>query len=493
MKKLFKPLPFLVCLVIAGLWLSWLKYIAENSPSHPASLGQSLSPWFKPGNLLSALFVFIIAYSLSFIRIAARQKVSKSRPMGTSEHLWYRMGELDSNNFVMLARLEGEIDETELKGALEKVIHSQPMLRCVAKKSGSKFRLLQCTSAPAKISILPRGNDDSWQQKAEEEMNCEIAVDADALWRFSWLKGEGKHELLLTLNHMIADGRSGLQFYEMLFKVLADKQYVSPELELFPAYEDQLISTDNVLSSTFKFFRAGSEYLKSKNLKWNKIAPSARDQSNSVLISETLQKESTEMLLQKCRKNKTTVTSLLSALLLDLIEGDNNTALSVAADMRPYLSNLKGSEMGYFVTSIDLIKGQSFEGGIWDLARTAKVRIQRQLNKSQFLFDQLIRYLALKTAKTDDDFRDLIKKSLNNSILITNIGKVNMQTDYGSFVLKQCCHIPAVHLMNLPFLCLAVSTVNGEMVLNFTYNAGFIHNNEAQRLVKKFMKRLQSL
>ena len=187
------------------------------------------------------------------------------------------------------------------------------------------------------------------------------------------------------------------------------------------------------------------------------------------------------------------MSSYLAASMLNLLEGEKTTALSLAADMRPHLTDIDGKEIGYFVTSLDLVKEPGFTGDKWDLARRVNQRIKKQMNKSQFRFDQLIRYLAVKTSKTNEAFQKLINKALNNSMLLTNIGRVDMQTDYGSFTLKQCFHVPSVHLMNLPFFCLATSTLNGEMVLNFTYNSGCMQKEEAELLAEKFMVSLQSL
>lgn len=493
MKRLFKPVPLFVCLVLASFWLYYLYFLGKNLLHSPGSMGRGLSPWYNTNNLISALIVFVITYSLSFMKISARTKLSSSRPMGTSEYLWYRMGQLSSNNFVMVARLEGKLDEEDLMKALKSVVKSQPMLRSGAKRKGNNVRLVEYSSALVQINTCKRQSDKFWEGKAEEEMNKEITVDANVLWRFTWIKGEEKHELLMTFNHMIADGRSGLNFYEMLFDELAGKSCELPVLPLFSAYENHMKSTDNIFSSPIKFVKAAKEYISAKKLEWNKIPETASGDSFSSLITKNLSTKLTTRLVEECRSNQTSVSSLLAASMLNLVDGERNTALSLAADMRPYLRELKGKEIGYFVTSIDLVKKEGFSGDKWSLASDVKTLIDSQLNKSQFLFDQLIRFLAFKTAKTHDAFRQLIKKALSNSMLLTNIGRVEMKTDYGSFKLNSCFHVPAVHLMNLPFFCLATSTLNGEMTLSFTYNSGCIKRSEADALVEKFMESLESL
>lgn len=493
MKIVFKPFALAVSLFIASLWLLWLYFLSQNLLDAPGSMGRALKPWYQSQNIISSLIIFLLSYSVSFIRIKSLSKISSSRLLGTSEYLWYRMGQLSSNNFVMVAELEGELDEDALKEALSKVIKSQPMLRSIIKKDGRKIRLLEFSSAPAEFIIVPRENENSWQMKAEEEMNHEIALDAIKLWRFTWLKGEGKHELLMTLNHMIADGRSGLNFFEMLFRVLADKDFQPEVLPLFPAYENQLKNTDGPFSTSAKFLKAFREYRSSKKEEWNKISTTENKESYSSLICRKASPDLVENLLENCRGNQATMSSYLAALMLNLADGNGSTALSLAADMRPYLTSIKGNEIGYFVTSLDLVKNQNNSGEKWELARKVKERIDGQLNKGQFLFDQMIRYLAFKSSGTNEGFKQLIKKALSNSMLLTNIGRVDMPSDYGAFKLKACFHVPSVHLMGVPFFCLAVSTLEGEMVLNFTYNKGCMKLADAEALVEKFMASLKSV
>ena len=489
MKRLFKPSPLIISGSMVVFCLFGIFLFTEVMPALDG-VERNVN---QVDSLISIILLFIISYSLSYLRFQAKQKLISSRSFGTSEHLWYRMGQLSSNNFVMVAQIEGELKEEGLKKALQSVAKSQPMLRSCVKRKGNKIRLVEYTSALVQIRIFERQSDKFWEGKVEEEMNTSIDVAADPLWRFTWIKGDGEHELLMTFNHMIADGRSGLHFFEMLFDKLADGSCELPVLPLFSAYENHMKNTDHIFSSPIKFLKAVTEYVSAKKLSWNKIPETAGGGSFSSLITKNLSAELTTSLVEKCRSKQTSVSSFLAASMLDLVDGEKNTALSLAADMRPYLRELKGKEIGYFVTSIDLVKREEFSGDKWSLASVVKTRIESQLNKSQFLFDQLIRFLAFKTASTNEAFRKLIKKSLNNSMLLTNIGRVEMNTDYGSFKLKSCFHVPAVHLMDLPFFCLATSTLNGSMTLSFTYNSGSIKKEEAEALADKFMVSLNYL
>ena len=51
------------------------------------------------------------------------------RKLGATEHLWKRMGELDSNNFVMVAKVSGDVDVSKLKAALCSIVENQITLR----------------------------------------------------------------------------------------------------------------------------------------------------------------------------------------------------------------------------------------------------------------------------------------------------------------------------------------------------------------------------
>ena len=417
-----------------------------------------------------------------------------SRLLGTTEHLWYRLGELDSNNFVMLAKIEGTIDLESLKQALNKVIEAQVILRSrISSKGKSKYLQVE-KFFDAQVEVIDRCGDEHWIELTEKEMNKSIPVDSFPLWRFTWLKGEGIHEFLMTFNHAISDGRSGLRFFESFLKLLDKPECEIPVNSLFPAYEKQLNKTDSFFKSSFKFFKAIKEYRANTRKKWFSFETSNKTESYTKLISKSIESQTLNKILLRCRESGSTVSTFVAAAMTNALGiNKESIGLSLAVDVRPYLKGNHSHDIGYFVSTVDLEKEAGCQRDSLELSALYKEKLKENLNKSQFKFDTMMRWLALKTTKTKESFEKLIDESVNNCMLLTNLGKAGLKSNYDQFTLKHCFHVPAVHLVNRPFICLATSTFNDQMIFNFTYNEGLFEEDYISRLIERIMEAVTKL
>jgi hypothetical protein len=55
-----------------------------------------------------------------------------------------------------------------------------------------------------------------------------------------------------------------------------------------------------------------------------------------------------------------------------------------------------------------------------------------------------------------------------------------MKVHYGDVELKHCFHIPAVHLLDAPYLSLATTTCNEQMQMSFTYPGHLIQAGQVE-------------
>jgi NRPS condensation-like uncharacterized protein len=422
--------------------------------------------------------------------------VKPSRRLGTSEHLWLRMGQLAANNFVMVAQLKGHICEVTLKQSLQAIVESQVMLRSRVLFTKKKRDLSIEESLDVDLRILARKDDSQWQLVAEDEMNEMIPVDHFPLWRFIWLKGESQHEFILTFNHMIADGRSGVNFFESLLARMDNSKFKIPESSLFPPCEDQFTKM-GLLSSLKEYTRAFVDYRKSNREKWLQFSRTqlAQGKGATAIISRTLSGPDLKQLVETCRQQKTTVTAYLSAQMVRFLSetSQESIGVSVAVDLRPFLDEDHFKDIGYFVTSVDLAKKADFTGDIWELAEQFKLTMNQKCHRSHFKFDQLIRALAIKFKKGDEGFKKLIQDAVNNSMLLTNLGRLELKTEYDEFSLTHCFHLPTVHLMGKPFLCLATATLNDQMVLNFSYTKDLLDKQQVEKWADSLLTSLTCL
>ncbi|MCH2207876.1 MAG: condensation domain-containing protein [Lentisphaerales bacterium] len=416
------------------------------------------------------------------------------RPLGTTEHLWLRMGQIDSNNFLMVAKVTGTLKEEAVNRALQEVIQAQGILRSrVVLKSIKPILKVEETLSKS-IQVIERMSDLQWLEIAEGELKSTIEVDCFPLWRLKWLKSEDNHELILTFNHMVADGRSGANFFDSLFLKIENPDVKISNCPLPVAYEEQLCSGKQQGNYLLGWLSELRGFIKNSCKSWFKLKSEAQEGQGTGIVHQQIDFSILSGLLSKCRDQKTTVSQYLAAVMLDKLTGQSSgqhTGLSMAVDVRPYLENDHSKDIGYFVTTVDLAKDSTENSNVWELSRKFKAITQKKLNRSNFKFEQFIRKLALKSFNSSEEFKAIIRKTVNNSMMLTNIGCLNQKSVFSDFKVNACFHVPAVHLVGVPFLCLATSTLNGSMVLNLTYPKAHTSKDFAQDFLEDVIQALR--
>jgi len=354
----------------------------------------------------------------------------------------------------MVAKVSGHIEEDQLQEALESTVKSQVMLRSRVELHKKNLQFIVEENLVPQLKVLKRKGESHWKDAVEEELKDEVSVESFPLWRFTWLKGEEEHEFLMTFNHLLSDGRSGVNFFKILLRKLDQPETALNENSLFPSYEKQLKKTHGLVKSFKQKYSAFRNYQQAKKHEWFQLRACHEKEGATAVESRVIDSDDLNRLLKSCKENEVTISTYLSAVMSEVFSENTkkSNSLSLAVDMRPYLKNELSEDIGYFVTSVDLIKDKDYSGDKWTLAQKYKKRLHSQLNHSQFKFDVLMRSLAIKAGKDNIKFRDLIRDVLNNSMLLTNIGKINIRSEYKNFKLKHCFHVPSVHLMGLPFI-----------------------------------------
>ena len=410
--------------------------------------------------------------------------LSESRRLGTNEQLWYRLGELDSNNFVMLAKLCGSVDLKKLKSSLRALVDAQPILKSrVITRAGKKY-LATFSIEELPIQVIDRETNDHWQAVVENELNDSVENETDLLWRLVVLHGEkqSQSEILVCFNHLLADGRTGQLFFDFLLKSMSDESYVIPKKKLTANFEAKLEKLNKRRERWGRTYKACRAFLSEGKTNWRQLRPSFEDactEAHTKLISRQLNEAQLEALRTWSRKHKSSVTASLAVSLAacfkeDLGEGQS-TGISIAIDTRPLCGNESESALGYYVTTANLQVDD--ELSLSDQLRVFKENLDDQNNSAQMKFDAFYRGLALRFKKEKVGFKKLVQSKATNAALLTNLGKLDMQKHYGDLELKHCFHIPAVHLLDAPYLSLATTSCHGEMQLSFTY-PGHLLNEE---------------
>ena len=152
------------------------------------------------------------------------------RQLSPTEHSWQRVGELDSNNFAVIAEVSGVLNENLLHDALVKLIQNQAILSYDLEFRSDKVYYVQGELDGVPLKSFSVGNKDERNYLVDKILNTPI--NSCPFWNMTVISiGRFQHSLILCFNHMLADGRSAMKFYDYLFSCMTDPNYQLPHIE----------------------------------------------------------------------------------------------------------------------------------------------------------------------------------------------------------------------------------------------------------------------
>ena len=425
-----------------------------------------------------------------------------SRPLGTSEHLWLKMGEIDSNNFVVIAQVEGCIDEDKLKAALESLCQAQEILRAKVGPHIKAHQFQVQSEFTPQLTILERLSDSHKIDFAEAELNSAISHENSSLWRLNWLRGESKSDFVLTFNHLLADGKSGILFFDYLFRKISSPGFKIPSTALLPPFEEQVFPKSSLLNSIKSFAKLSLKKLKPGKAEFTTLPRKPLEEQTKLktkIITRQLKADKLEALIQNCRKNSCSLSSTIAATMKETFseslfqDSEKNIGISFAVDTRPYTDTQSSQHIGYYVATADVTEKVSLYKGTWDRSREYKRTLTRKCSKKYFKYDDFLIRFLLRLKSKPSALLATLSKEVQNAAMLTNIGKVDIKTQHGSFTVSHCYHIPSVHLLGLPYLTLASSTVNGVLKMNFSYPSPLLTDQQVNTWASEITRRLEAL
>lgn len=143
------------------------------------------------------------------------------RPLGAVERLFWLLDQNRPTHFCMVAELEGEIIASELEEALRILSSDNPLLTArIASDALGVVTFLASGLGLAPI-VLPAGTD--WIDVAASELDLRFDPATGPLFRLSLVPVAGRHVLVATAHHSIADGMSCAMLLKDLIWILAGR------------------------------------------------------------------------------------------------------------------------------------------------------------------------------------------------------------------------------------------------------------------------------
>lgn len=416
----------------------------------------------------------------------------------------------------VVARIQGAISEDMLRDAVSKVQQRHPNLRVriVEDDDGDPW----FSSEGAKeipVEIVHRESDDHWIQVVQEA--CQIPFDFDVrpAIRFILVQSPMTSELIILCHHIICDGLSLAYLARDLMDHLGDP---TREVEVLPdpvPVDRDSIPQEVSVNALVKYF------VNRMNKKW-KNEQVVFDQEDYVnlssaywmtyqhqMLSVELSEAQTTALVDRCRAEKVTVNSALSAAFVGaqtMVQGvkPHHSSVGVASSLRDRLQKPAGEVMGFYAGMVTLKFKYSSRTGFWENTRRFHNQVRPLFTNKNLFQDPLLwctldptileaipfkklgglvpgqasRHQKLSAfARRDDVVQSVLKRdkmeSLDRVIMgtaVTNLTRMDFPRQYGSLELDRLIMKPggAFPLVNVN-LVLGAVTCAGRLGLLVEY------------------------
>ena len=293
-------------------------------------------------------------------------------------------------NLVSIARLSDGPSPGAVRQALDALQARRPELRASIAARDGRLYFEAGGPAPIPLQIVTPRSEHEWQSVAEAELNQRLPSAAGPLARCTYLYRPGPaapSEIVLTLHHTIVDGGSALGLWRELLKLAGGATPDGPAPQTLAPPSEQLFPPrfrGGRRSWTILRFMAAQM---ADELAYQVRAgrrPPIHAQAHNRLLARRVPAPVTAALVRRCRAERVTVHSALSAALLLAVQGRLYAGRATTlrgitfGNLRPYLrppvtAQEPGCHIALLRYSAPLAAGQSF----WPLAR----RINQQVTQ----------------------------------------------------------------------------------------------------------------
>ena len=420
--------------------------------------------------------------------------MTANRKLASNEHTMEILNRSGGFSILTISRVKGGLKEEIVRQALDLIQTRHPRLNCriIGDLDSLRF-VLGATKIP--LRIVQKQFIEQWQEVVLEELNQLIDSDKCLIRAVLINFDDSNLNYLLTiLHHAISDGLSAAQLHSEILtycqKIVDDKiennissLHPLPNIqELFPKSMQGTVA--KIKSNLFlPFLQLKLSLHRPETLKLEKyVSPDLR---RCNMLQRKLNKETTTQLVKLCRKERTTVHGALCAAMMLAVGGQatNKNNANLRFSCRSFVSLRKHIQpevhrenLGNLASAITTLHNIDINTSFWDLARDVREKLTVGLRKEDIFsvvliskkFFQLLMYLSNKRTLT---------------VGLTNIGRVNIFSDYGLFKLEEISFVPAQVFFTGAFVA-AVTTFEDTMILNFMFVEPSLSKEKIETLVK---------
>ncbi|WP_353718423.1 condensation domain-containing protein [Dyadobacter sp. 676] len=411
-----------------------------------------------------------------------------NRQMIVGERIMYADG-LAPVNCVFTATIEGNISLEQVNEALAKIQNRHPLLRTNVRRSKTNVPIFVTNPQvqPIPVEVTDRTSDIHWQDVSRREWEKRFDLENGPAARLIWLRSEPVSDLLLVCPHCVCDGSGFVTLMRELLTLLDD-----PEVPLEP-YEG-ILSIDSLVPASVR----NSKVIHWKGKLFSALAkglfavlnpkPTPRP-GNFYFLTHTLDRDTTNALVRKCKAEKTTVQAALctaSLLAHQSVRGKSarNKVIS-PVDIRRYLPAIGRDHLFAFAPIVELSLAQKdAQRDFWSEARRLKddlVEKAEKVNAAEMMF--ITEYFHSSTGAL---LRHMRSTKGSHDLTISNMGILDIPATYNNFSVR-AIHSPSVGFPWRNPNTLVVSTFAGRMDFSFCSHESFLPMIDAEKICREAM------
>jgi len=398
--------------------------------------------------------------------IDSSQKDSICRPLGAWEKNMFWSGDQNHHaQFAMMAQIKGEFSVEQLEQALSQVQNRHLLLRvCIALDEAQQpwFEEDQ-GSANIPLRVVPREGEQHWEKELKQELSVPFVSLEDSLVRIVLIYSTDISELIILSHHSISvNSRPQKTFWRQ-------KSSLSTKLTAPPVHVSTAKDGQTSVSQTIPDIHFAS-----------------------------LSPENTDLLISRCRQEKTTVhAAICSAFLLAIAKRRSSEKQQAfrcftAVDIRKHLRPVVEEQFGYYAHIGSILQTLTPNTTLWDLARSLKDQLNQELAPEK-LFEDLLRNQELVSTNPDfTQIRQQISEYLDKGITISNLGRVKFSPQFGHLQL-QAIYGPIGIPPGVDVSALGAITLGNQLFLTLVLPKSLMHLKEDKELIEELMNLLITL
>jgi len=246
-----------------------------------------------------------------------RETVDGFRRRLTMERFLLR---LPNANVVMVALIRGRVSVEMFVRTIAGLMERHPLLRSrVELDEGDTAWLTPMDEPMPSISAASREHPDDWVEHARREFRHRFDLLEGPLVRFVLIKSPKSAEVIVNCHHAICDGMSLAILMRDLMTLMGDPTAELPGMPVPPALEGDLLppSASGSLLARLMIRRLNGRWRKRGHRfgeeEFSKLHEVFWERSSTEIVSWTIPQEEASRFVSKCREERVTVTSALTA------------------------------------------------------------------------------------------------------------------------------------------------------------------------------------